>query len=445
MLNYVAAILLLVSLGDAFQGYKIMGFYQRRSLQHIFAMSEDLTDFTVTELKNKLRDAGMPLTGTKKDLIARLIPGSSSSKAPIEESISEEKTHTVKTTKRLGGLLRRKPKISGDSTDVAVSKEVQEIDTEESVFVEVPLPKKQTVKPVVAKQWESRKELVEKTPAVKVVVPVVQQVETEKVIVKEVKIDSKKPVKGGKAAAYDIDDDDFMDSFMDSGSQPAQQQQPQREAASSSSSKPVDGDRPVWPGPGKPWMAGPVDNYQKQDSNRGRNTLMAAADDDLQKMVDDRNDARYRRDYDGADAIREELRTIFRVEIYDKLGEWVAADGRWGLSNRKRGAGSEDGVPVLAKIQQADAVACSLTYDQIMDLVIKRTNARRNRQFQEADDLRNELARVGVELFDKVNEWRTYDNTLRGLQSEDFSKYEVKKDNERYDRGGQGNARDNAW
>lgn len=230
MLNYVAAILLLVSLGDAFQGFKIMGFYQRRSIQHIFVVSEDLTDLTVTELKSKLRSAGMPLTGTKKDLIARLIP-SSSSKAPIEESVSEEKTNVVKTTKRLGGLLRRKPKTSSDSADVtSVSKEVQKKESEEPVFVEVSLPKKQTIKPVAAKQWESRKELVEKTPAVEIkrVAPVVQRVEEDIAIVKDVKIDSKKPVKSVKqvVAAYDIDDDDFMDSFMDSGSsQPVKQQQ----------------------------------------------------------------------------------------------------------------------------------------------------------------------------------------------------------------------------
>ena len=75
-------------------------------------------------------------------------------------------------------------------------------------------------------------------------------------------------------------------------------------------------------------------------------------------------------------------------------------------------------------------------------MVVKRTAARRTRQFQVADDIRDELARVGVELFDKVNEWRTYDGQMRGIQSEDFEKYEVKKDNERYDRG---NSRDNAW
>lgn len=238
MLNYVAAVLLLLSIGDAFQGYKIMGLYQRRSIQQLFALSEDLTDLTVTELKNKLRSAGMPLTGAKKDLIARLIP-STSSKAPTEDSATEEKTNVVKTTKRLSGLLRRKPKITSDSADV-VSREVKEVDIEE-VFVQVPLPQK-SVKPVAVSQWGSRKELVDKTPAVEIkktipavvdsVASVVRKIEPEaisttKVTAKDVKIDSKKPTKSVKqvVAAYDIDDDDFLDSFMDSGDKPVQQQQ----------------------------------------------------------------------------------------------------------------------------------------------------------------------------------------------------------------------------
>jgi cysteinyl-tRNA synthetase len=70
----------------------------------------------------------------------------------------------------------------------------------------------------------------------------------------------------------------------------------------------------------------------------------------------------------------------------------------------------------MAKIQQADAVDCQLTYEQVMDAVIKRTNARRTRQFQAADDIRNDLARQGIELFDKVNEWRSFDGSMRGIQ-----------------------------
>jgi hypothetical protein len=116
-----------------------------------------------------------------------------------------------------------------------------------------------------------------------------------------------------------------MDDFMDDGDVKPAQRSPSVSSSSSAPKAASDDGRAAWPGPGVPWQSGPVENNSKRDSNRGRNTLMAAADDDLQKMVDDRNDARYRRDYDGADAIREELRTIYRVEIYDKVRK-VARD-----------------------------------------------------------------------------------------------------------------------
>ena len=434
MVKHLAVVLVLIeffSTGVAFQGlsrqWKIVSSYHS----------------TATELETKLSSGltSLPVRRqSKRYMIDKL------TKVPVGPS-----AETPKKLSRLGGLLLRKRKVLA-----APEKEEVKTETIEMPIIAQKKPLAEIKKPkvAVAKQWESRKEVVTKTPTIEVkkVVPI--SLAAVKVELAVPMVSSGKTVKSVKqvVAAYDIDDDDFMNQFMDEGEALLNKGKAasQRSATVASSSMTSSADSPrsevadsrsAWPGPGVPWMSGPVDNNMKKDQNRGRNALMATADDDLQRMVDQRNEARYRRDYDGADAIREELRTIFRVEIYDKLGEWVAADGRWGLSNRKRGAGTEDGVPVMAKIQ-TDATPCSLTYDQVMDLVIKRTTARRNRQFQVADDIRNELARMGVELFDKVNEWRTFDGQMRGIQSEDFGKYEVKKDNERYDGG---NSRDNSW
>lgn len=68
-------------------------------------------------------------------------------------------------------------------------------------------------------------------------------------------------------------------------------------------------------------------------------------------------------------------------------------------------------------------------------MVSRRTAARRARKFSEADDLRDELAENGVELFDKVNEWGSSDGKMRGTQSEDFDTYGMDKKWERNDRG----------
>lgn len=460
MFKFIAVVVVVVQLfssGNSFQGLthqtRVHQLNQIKSFTLASgASSEDLSVLSIIDLKTKLRTSGLPVSGTKKELIERLTTAAATG----------PQSAVIKTTKKLNGLLRRRSAVKVVASDDE-HEEIQEVKEKEVVQVQevAAVTKQAAVKAV--KQWESRKELVEKTPTVAVkrvnVEPVTPVAAAPVQIKKETvpALQSKKPIKSVKqvVAAYDIDDDDFMDQFM--GAPPQSQAQGQGRAApeqrvsstpsgssrqSDDASSNEDSNRAAWPGPGVPWMSGPVENNSKKDQNRGRNALMAAADDDLQRMVDQRNDARYRRDYDGADAIREELRTIYRVEIYDKLGEWVAADGRWGLSNRKRGAGAtEDGIPVMAKIQ-GDAKPCTLTYEQVMDMVLKRTTARRTRQFQVADDIRDELARVGVELFDKVNEWRTYDGQMRGIQSEDFEKYEVKKDNERYDRG---NSRDNGW
>ena len=463
MFKFIAVVVVVAQLfssGNSFQGLtRQIRIHQINQIKSFAlasgASSEELSVLSIIDLKTKLRTSGLPVSGTKKELIERLTTAA-----------AEPQGTVIKTTKKLSGLLRRRSAVKVVAADDE-HEEIQEVKEKEVVQVQevAAITEQPAVKAV--KQWESRKELVEKTPTVAIkkvnVEPVTQAVVPVAAAPVQIKketvpaLQSKKPIKSVKqvVAAYDIDDDDFMDQFMDAPAQGQGQGQgraaPEQRVSSAPSgsvrqsddaSSSEDSSRAAWPGPGVPWMSGPVENNSKKDQNRGRNALMAAADDDLQRMVDQRNDARYRRDYDGADAIREELRTIYRVEIYDKLGEWVAADGRWGLSNRKRGAGAtEDGIPVMAKIQ-GDAKPCTLTYEQVMDMVVKRTTARRTRQFQVADDIRDELARVGVELFDKVNEWRTYDGQMRGIQSEDFEKYEVKKDNERYDRG---NSRDNGW
>ena len=323
------------------------------------ASSDDYTGYSLLELKEKSRSAGLAVSGTKKELIERLsAPPSASTSAP-------------RVVKKLGGLLRRRPASKATvSESEALHVEPEETEVKEVVSEVVIQPSPVTTKrkaSEVAKpvsQWGSRKELVEKTPTVEIkkvaatpapAAPQAISLKQETKIVAE----TKKPIKSVKqvVAAYDIDDDDFMSQFMDAPGQGRAPPAPRSSDSTSSLKTPSenagvstegasegDTDRTAWPGPGVPWMSGPVDGNSKNDQNRGRNALMATADDDLQRMVDDRNDARYRRDYNGADAIRETLRSVYRVEIYDKLGEWVAADGRWGLSNRKRGAGAaEDG------------------------------------------------------------------------------------------------------
>ena len=51
---------------------------------------------------------------------------------------------------------------------------------------------------------------------------------------------------------------------------------------------------------------------------------------------------------------------MFQVELFDKLGEWVAADGRWGLLNRKKRSPQ-----AMDQIQQAAAVDCTYSFEKV--------------------------------------------------------------------------------
>ena len=113
------------------------------------------------------------------------------------------------------------------------------------------------------------------------------------------------------------------------------------------------------------------------------------------------------KDYPAADAVRQELMNDYNVEIYDKTGEWRDEDGRYGkfVSTIK-----------AAKVSTGD---CPLSKEEIQARVRERTLARRARKYALADEIRDELASFGVELFDKLNEWETSDGKMKGMQSYD--------------------------
>ena len=127
----------------------------------------------------------------------------------------------------------------------------------------------------------------------------------------------------------------------------------------------------------------------------------------IEHLIRERSLARASRNYAEADAIKEELRVSYRVEIFDRSGEWRDENGRYGRF----------GV-ATAVIRNHDPQS-SLSRDEIQDMVDQRTLLRRERNFSAADEIRDKLLSHGVELFDKLNEWETFDGSLRGLQSRD--------------------------
>ena len=75
-------------------------------------------------------------------------------------------------------------------------------------------------------------------------------------------------------------------------------------------------------------------------------------------------------DFATADKIKVQLEEEFGVEIFDSLGIWKSANGRTGR---------------LASLDDLSDTPCTLSEKEVQVLVIQRTIARRNRNFDLAD------------------------------------------------------------
>ena len=92
--------------------------------------------------------------------------------------------------------------------------------------------------------------------------------------------------------------------------------------------------------------------------------------DEIQALIDRRANARKSVDFATADAIKIQLEEEYGVEIFDSLGIWKSANGRTGR---------------LASLDELSDTPCTLPEKEVQILVIQRTIARRNRNFQLAD------------------------------------------------------------
>jgi len=136
---------------------------------------------------------------------------------------------------------------------------------------------------------------------------------------------------------------------------------------------------------------------------------------EIEALILKRSEHRAAKEYDAADAVREELVALHDVQIYDKKGVWIrGSDGASGplyTNSFKNGF----------KAPKVAEVACPLSVEEVQRLVEKRIMAKRARNFDEADALREQLSANGIEVIDQMNEWVSYDKKMSGLQS--FDRY----------------------
>ena len=117
-----------------------------------------------------------------------------------------------------------------------------------------------------------------------------------------------------------------------------------------------------------------------------------AEDDEIHKLINEREQARSAKDFDKSDAIRSDLRQR-GVDVYDKDKIWVAADGRRGAIIVGEGAGA----------------SCALSNAEIAQKVQQREQVRASKDFGAADTMRDELRACGVDIYDKEKIWKSND------------------------------------
>lgn len=124
------------------------------------------------------------------------------------------------------------------------------------------------------------------------------------------------------------------------------------------------------------------------NAKRARIDLESIPESEILRLVALRESARQARRFSESDAIRDELRAM-GIELYDKDKEWKAKDGRKG------------------KLFTAGPTECVLSDMEIQDRINEREEARKNKDWGQADALRDELRIMGVELEDRTSTWRT--------------------------------------
>ena len=154
------------------------------------------------------------------------------------------------------------------------------------------------------------------------------------------------------------------------------------------------------------WSVGGDFGEAKTDSDRDRPYDMSphslAVGDDLsniQNLVAQRSKAKKTRDFNSADSIRDELQSVYNVEIDDRQRLW-SVGGDFGFDSNDRRGGEQ------APFSMAPASELPDNPNYIQAQVEAREQARKERNFSLADDIRDELMdEYNVMVDDKLRQW----------------------------------------
>mmetsp|Transcript_12380 Transcript_12380/g.19036 ORF Transcript_12380/g.19036 Transcript_12380/m.19036 type:complete len:555 (-) Transcript_12380:31-1695(-) len=136
-------------------------------------------------------------------------------------------------------------------------------------------------------------------------------------------------------------------------------------------------------------------------------THIPVNEDAVIELIKKRKAARRDQNFAEADALLEQLQKEHSVILDDKTKKWRTID----LSRRRSRTGSQGGKVGphghdFVLCPDSGPIVVSLSEKEIHELIAKRMNARKTRNFRIADQIRDELKSQGVYLDDNTRQWR---------------------------------------
>lgn len=139
------------------------------------------------------------------------------------------------------------------------------------------------------------------------------------------------------------------------------------------------------------------DGYNSRKYNQSPHSAHTEDADEIRSLIAERAKAKSERLYKKADAIRDDLLDRFDVSIDDKRLEW-SVGGDFGVVQKQKRA--------FEGFKQAPDSLPVEDSDEIQQLVEERDMARADRNFERADQIRDELMERNIYIDDRKRQWR---------------------------------------
>jgi len=153
---------------------------------------------------------------------------------------------------------------------------------------------------------------------------------------------------------------------------------------------------------------------------RSKSSLQVSPEDEayIQEQIDERDQAKRDRDFRTADDIRQHLLEDYDVSINDKMKLWSVGGAfeEAGSGDKPRGVYTRRGGGNLSE----EAL------QEIQDLLKERFAHKKNREFDAADSIRDDLeARYDVRIDDRSSEWRIETDEYHGASTGSLSDEDI--------------------